>query len=62
MSEENTVNLEANVVAALVQIIDLGAKKGSYSGSDLSTVGEVRAMLVEKLKPFMQNEEESEEE
>jgi hypothetical protein len=57
--ENNTIELQANVVVALVQIIDLGAKKGAFVGNDLSTVGEVRSMLVEKLQPFMQSEEEA---
>jgi hypothetical protein len=62
MPEQSTINLDANVVVALVQIIDLGGKKGAYTGNDLSVVGNIRSLLVEELKPFMDTEEATSEE
>jgi hypothetical protein len=58
MSEDTqaTIEMSPNVVAALVQIIDLGSKAGAYQGGDITVVGEVREQLVMALKPYMKSE------
>jgi hypothetical protein len=53
------VQIEENILGACVQIIDLAAKNGTFSGNDLSTVGEVRNKLVEAIKPAIEEEVEA---
>lgn len=63
MSEEqqDTIEMSPNMVAALVQIIDLGSKAGAFQGADVTVVGEVREKLVEALTPFIKSEAEASE-
>ena len=51
------VNLRTEIVSALIQIIDLAASKGVFSGNDLTTVGTIRSELVQTLKENMPKEE-----
>jgi hypothetical protein len=44
------VEVRPEIIGAVIQIIDLAASKGSFSGNDLSTVGAVRAELVDAVK------------
>jgi len=44
------VNLSEDVVKAMISIIDMSAKSGSFSGQNLSVVGQVRAELEKALK------------
>ena len=62
MSEENTaIEMSPNMVAAIVQIIDLGSKAGAYQGADISVVGEVRQQLVEALQPYIEKSDQASE-
>ena len=49
---EVTVNL--NLVAAMVQIIDRSAQAGAFTGVDLTTVGQIRAQLVQVVETNQQ--------
>jgi len=40
------VEVRPEVVAAVLQVIDLAAKKGVFVGDDLTVVGQVRGELV----------------
>jgi hypothetical protein len=44
------VELRPEVVAVMVQIIDKAASKGMFVGNEITTVGTVRAQLVEELE------------
>ena len=51
--ENKVVEVPANVVGAMVQIIDLGGKAGAYQGVDITTVGQVREQLVALIQPLI---------
>ena len=41
------VELDVNLVNAMIQIIDVASSKGSFVGDDISAVGDVRKVLVQ---------------
>lgn len=47
------VKVRPEVVGAVIQIIDESAKKGVFSGADLTTVGNIRQQLVEAINEAM---------
>jgi hypothetical protein len=49
---EVTVNL--NLVSAMIQIIDRSAQAGAFTGVDLTTVGQIRAQLVQVVETNQQ--------
>lgn len=49
-------------IKAMVQLIDVCAKRGAFEASEFQTVGDLRSQLVESLKPPVMQEEKIEEE
>jgi len=54
------LEINANLVMSMVQIIDVAASKGIFAGKDLTTVGEVRRQLEEVLAPLNEQAEQLE--
>ena len=50
------VKLDINVAGAIVQIIDLAAKTGAFTGQDLTSVGKIREIVVEQVQQAQQGE------
>ena len=48
------VQLNPNTVGAMIQIIDVAASKGVFSGVDITSVGQIRSELVEVLRPLQE--------
>lgn len=49
--EQPVVTCTVEEVAAMIQIIDICSKRGSFEGSEMATVGAVRSALLTKIKP-----------
>jgi len=54
--------MNEDTVKAIVQLIDVCAKRGAFEASEFQTVGALRSQLVESLKPLEVQEEKIEEE
>ena len=54
------VSLNVGIVGALVQVIDRASEKGTFTGQDITTVGQLRAQLVAKLQEVEDNKPEGE--
>ena len=53
---------EKQFYIGVLQLIDISSKRGCWEGSELKSVGILREELVERLKPYVEPEEESSEE
>ena len=45
------LEINANLVMSMMQVIDVAASKGVFTGKDLTAVGEIRRQLEEVLAP-----------
>ena len=45
------LEINPNLVMSMMQVIDLSASKGVFTGKDLTAVGEIRRQLEEVLAP-----------
>ena len=48
------VEVNPNLLGAMVQIIDVASSKGAFTGQDISAVGDVRKELVGILQPLQE--------
>lgn len=67
MSKEKTVEFEKGLVEFFIRFIDTMSQRGNIRGDELTTVGQVRNIIIEKYKnvfpeDFDKNNEESKEE
>jgi hypothetical protein len=46
------VEINPNLVMSMIQVIDVAAQKGTFTGKDLTAVGKIREQLEEVLSPL----------
>jgi hypothetical protein len=52
--EVPTVQVNLNLLTAMVDIIDLGSSKGIFVGNDMTVVGEIRGAIVRMVNEVQQ--------